>query len=106
VSQRDLLAQEYIFFHMNKQSGISRRQVIRGLGTGLVAAAAPRVFAVEGESQQESTLKAELQDPTTKYPKPPFNSQSQPWPGLASKMDPPRIMVRRVIRGWRRVRPG
>jgi NAD(P)-dependent dehydrogenase (short-subunit alcohol dehydrogenase family) len=27
-------------------------------------------------------------DPTTKYPKPPYPSQSQPWPGLASKMDP------------------
>jgi NAD(P)-dependent dehydrogenase (short-subunit alcohol dehydrogenase family) len=32
--------------------------------------------------------KASLHDPTTKYPKPPFNGQSQPWPGLASKMDP------------------
>src|SRR5258707_14396271 len=30
----------------------------------------------------------ELKDPTTKYPKPPFNGQSQPWPGLAGKMDP------------------
>lgn len=30
-----------------------------------------------------------LQDPTTKYPKPPFKRQSQPWPGLAGKMDPP-----------------
>jgi NAD(P)-dependent dehydrogenase (short-subunit alcohol dehydrogenase family) len=29
-----------------------------------------------------------LQDPTTKYPKPPFKSQLQPWPGLASKMEP------------------
>ncbi|MDQ6624177.1 MAG: NAD(P)-dependent oxidoreductase, partial [Verrucomicrobiota bacterium] len=29
-----------------------------------------------------------LQDPTTKYPKPPFKGQEQPWPGLASKMDP------------------
>ena len=29
-----------------------------------------------------------LQDPTTKYPKPPFKSQAQPWPGLASKMEP------------------
>src|SRR3954451_12611424 len=29
-----------------------------------------------------------LEDPTTKYPKPPFKSQSQPWPGLAGKMDP------------------
>ena len=27
-------------------------------------------------------------DPTTKYPKPPFGRQSQPWPGLAGKMDP------------------
>ncbi len=29
-----------------------------------------------------------LQDPTTKYPKPPFKEQKQPWPGLASKMEP------------------
>ncbi|WP_246701557.1 SDR family oxidoreductase [Rhodopseudomonas sp. BR0G17] len=31
---------------------------------------------------------APLQDPTSKYPKPPFERQSQPWPGLASKMNP------------------
>lgn len=29
-----------------------------------------------------------LEDPKTKYPKPPFKEQQQPWPGLASKMDP------------------
>jgi NAD(P)-dependent dehydrogenase (short-subunit alcohol dehydrogenase family) len=29
-----------------------------------------------------------LVDPTTKFPKPPFEGQSQPWPGLASKMIP------------------
>ena len=29
-----------------------------------------------------------LADPTSNYPKPPFKEQSQPWPGLASKMDP------------------
>jgi NAD(P)-dependent dehydrogenase (short-subunit alcohol dehydrogenase family) len=29
-----------------------------------------------------------LQDPTRKYPQPPFKGQEQPWPGLASKMDP------------------
>src|SRR5689334_124366 len=29
-----------------------------------------------------------IEDPTTKYPAPPFKGQSQPWPGLASKMDP------------------
>jgi NAD(P)-dependent dehydrogenase (short-subunit alcohol dehydrogenase family) len=30
----------------------------------------------------------QLVDPTQKYPKPPFDKQSQPWPGLASKMSP------------------
>jgi NAD(P)-dependent dehydrogenase (short-subunit alcohol dehydrogenase family) len=29
-----------------------------------------------------------LENPTTKYPQPPYKRQSQPWPGLASKMDP------------------
>jgi len=29
-----------------------------------------------------------LQDPTSKYPRPPFSAQSQPWPGLASQMTP------------------
>src|ERR1700758_4394385 len=31
----------------------------------------------------------ELRNPRDKYPKPPYKKQSQPWPGLASKMDPP-----------------
>jgi NAD(P)-dependent dehydrogenase (short-subunit alcohol dehydrogenase family) len=29
-----------------------------------------------------------LEDPKAKYPKPPFKEQSQPWPGLVSKMEP------------------
>lgn len=31
---------------------------------------------------------AVLQDPRSKFPKPPFKKQKQPWPGLASKMEP------------------
>jgi len=31
----------------------------------------------------------ELRNPRDKYPKPPYKKQSQPWPGLAGKMDPP-----------------
>ena len=31
---------------------------------------------------------SELKDPTTRYPKPPYKKQSQPWPGLAGKMEP------------------
>jgi NAD(P)-dependent dehydrogenase (short-subunit alcohol dehydrogenase family) len=30
-----------------------------------------------------------MENPTTKYPRPPFKKQEQPWPGLASKMEPP-----------------
>lgn len=29
-----------------------------------------------------------MENPTTKYPKPPFEKQTQPFPGLASKMNP------------------
>ena len=73
---------------MNEQGRISRRQVISGIGTGLVAVATSPLFAAERTSQQESPLRGRLQDPATKYPKPPFNGQLQPWPGLAGKMEP------------------
>ncbi|MGI8637916.1 MAG: SDR family oxidoreductase [Segetibacter sp.] len=66
---------------------ISIPQVI-GLGAGLAAAVAtPTVFAhraLNGEMPDTE----QLVDPTTKYPKPPFNEQSQPWPGLAGQMNP------------------
>lgn len=39
-------------------------------------------------TKNEPIENTDLEDPTTKYPKPPFKGQSQPWPGLASKMDP------------------
>src|SRR6201996_9869635 len=39
--------------------------------------------------RDQETKNQELRNPRDKYPKPPFKKQSQPWPGLASKMDPP-----------------
>jgi hypothetical protein len=39
------------------------------------------------KEKQEMTIQ-EIENPTDKYPKPPYKKQSQPWPGLASKMDP------------------
>ncbi|WP_394330477.1 SDR family oxidoreductase [Spirosoma radiotolerans] len=69
---------------------ISRRQVIGGISSGLAATvvAAP-VFATSSPGEAPNTVApAALVDPTTKYPKPPFKAQPQPWPGLASKMDP------------------
>ncbi|CAN5425147.1 SDR family oxidoreductase [soil metagenome] len=39
-------------------------------------------------AKAKSSAPIKLEDPTTKYPQPPFKGQSQPWPGLAGKMDP------------------
>jgi NAD(P)-dependent dehydrogenase (short-subunit alcohol dehydrogenase family) len=36
----------------------------------------------------ETNQQPGLEDPRHKYPKPPFKGQSQPWPGLAWKMEP------------------
>lgn len=74
---------------MIKENQLSRRQLIGGIGSGLAATVlAPAVLANSESQVAESAAPAPLVDPTTKYPKPPFKPQPQPWPGLASKMDP------------------
>jgi len=67
---------------------ITRRAVIGGLGASLAAVAVSPVFGGTGISGATSFASLKLEDPTTKYPKPPFSVQSQPWPGLVSKMEP------------------
>ncbi len=62
---------------------VSRRTLVGGAGLGLVTAAS--TAAAQATPQLTA---APFQDPTTKYPRPPFQRQSQPWPGLAGKMDP------------------
>lgn len=74
---------------MNKENQLSRRQVIGGIGSGLAATViTPPVFAEAQGQVTDTAAPAPLADPTTKYPRPPFKAQPQPWPGLASKMDP------------------
>jgi NAD(P)-dependent dehydrogenase (short-subunit alcohol dehydrogenase family) len=70
----------------------SRRLVVGGLATGLVAAVnAPA--AAQTQPAAAGTRPAVApplpQNPVTKYPKPPFQKQQQEWPGLAGKMNPP-----------------
>ncbi len=72
---------------MNDGNKVSRRQVVAGLGTALAAAAVSPVFAAGKSTKQNMNTKA-LENPVTKFPAPPFEGQSQPWPGLASKMNP------------------
>ncbi len=67
-------------------SSISRRTVIGGVGAGLAAASVAGTALAQGASGDMAAQP--LQDPTTKYPRPPYPGQSQPWPGLAGKMDP------------------
>ncbi len=71
---------------MKENQQLSRRQVIGGLGTGLATVVAAPVFALPGEPRLAAP--PPLENPTTKYPKPPFQTPMQPWPGLASKMIP------------------
>lgn len=72
----------------NEENKMTRRKVIGGLGAGLAGLAVSPILSAEGAPRRENAEPLKLQDPTTKYPQPPFKAQSQPWPGLASQMDP------------------
>ncbi len=73
---------------MNENNVVTRRRVITGLGVGLTSLVASPVFASAVQASGGSEIAKNLEDPTTKYPKPPFKEQEQPWPGLAGKMEP------------------
>jgi NAD(P)-dependent dehydrogenase (short-subunit alcohol dehydrogenase family) len=62
-------------------STISRRTVVGAASAGLAA-------AVTTGAQAQGQASAPMVDPASKYPAPPFPSQSQPWPGLAGRMEP------------------
>ncbi|SDB36884.1 SDR family oxidoreductase [Belnapia rosea] len=68
---------------MNDDTPLSRRQAVGGTGLGLAVAATSSA----ARAQSEPTAQP-MTDPTSRYPKPPFQKQSQPWPGLASRMTP------------------
>jgi len=65
-------------------AGISRRAVVGGAAVGLAASAA----AASAQQAPGARPDVPLSDPTTRFPRPPFAKQSQPFPGLASKMTP------------------
>ncbi len=56
----------------------------------LAGTAAGLALATAGVAQAQTATPAAipLQSPLDKYPRPPFQKQSQPWPGLASAMNP------------------
>ena len=68
----------------SSRNNISRRQLVSTLGAGIAVAG----ISSSAQAQAGSTAQP-VSDPTSKYPKPPYTSPFQPWPGLASKMTPP-----------------
>lgn len=66
------------------QSSHSRRDAV-GAGAAMTAASSTSASA-KGDHARSAEV---LTDPVGHYPKPPFKKQSQPWPGLASQMNPP-----------------
>lgn len=73
---------------MDGKNNMNRRQALGGLGVGVASLVAAPVFAGNTDRNNFNDLPGGLEDPLNKYPKPPFKVQEQPWPGLASKMDP------------------
>ena len=71
---------------MSEEHAMNRRKALGSIGAVLATVAVTPVLA-KGETPSLLVPKA-LEDPTKKYPKPPFKRQLQPWPGLAGKMDP------------------
>ncbi|MDA9463450.1 dehydrogenase [Bradyrhizobium sp. CCBAU 53415] len=69
--------------HEGKTS-ISRRHIVRAASATLAAAS----LATSTPKGNTDMAEQNLVDPVTRYPKPPFRKQSQPWPGLAGKMEP------------------
>lgn len=63
-------------------SELTRRSMLAA-ATALAAASSFPAFALAQMKEKNP-----MQDPTSKYPKPPFEKQSQSFPGLASKMTP------------------
>ncbi len=72
---------------MPPETPYSRRQMMSGVTIGAAAAAAA-VAASPVAAQPVGQSKGGMQDPRTKYPQPPFPVQSQPFPGLAGRMNP------------------
>ena len=76
---------------MSMDAKVSRRDVMAKLGAGIagVAVGAGARAEAQTDNAAKGNTTAPFVDPTTKYPKPPYDTTQQPWPGLASKMMPP-----------------
>jgi hypothetical protein len=68
--------------------GMSRRQAMGWVGASVAAASVSAIAQTGKAGNMPAAAAKPLEDPRTKYPKPPFKKQGQPWPGLPRDMDP------------------
>ena len=71
-----------------RRRSISLRRIVGGAIGATVAAAGPAI-AQDDRHQAVRPKNSEhrMDDPVSKYPKPPFRKQTQPWLGLVRDMD-------------------
>lgn len=72
---------------MDIKKTVTRRSALTGMGA-VIATAAFNPIMANGFQAEEYSASTGPENPNTKYPRPPFKEQKQPWPGLVSKMDP------------------
>jgi len=74
----------------HQEQGLVRRQVVGGVGLGAAMAATGPALAQPTQQRLSTGERGgqSMEDPQSKYPKPPFKRQTQTWPGLARDMDP------------------
>jgi NAD(P)-dependent dehydrogenase (short-subunit alcohol dehydrogenase family) len=77
----------------------SRRLLIGGMATGMIAALGKPAFAQAQATAGSSAEAPPLKNPVTEYPRPPFPAQHQDWPGLQSRMEPRPDSGERSYRG-------
>jgi NAD(P)-dependent dehydrogenase (short-subunit alcohol dehydrogenase family) len=77
------------------QTRVTRRAIVGGATAALAAAASAGAAQAQTKTTAQTTAAAgagggapKINDPRSAYPKPPFPSQTQPFPGLAAKMTP------------------
>ncbi len=70
---------------MEKPVKMDRRKALGTIGTSVLALGLVGGWQPAKAQQAGNAI---LQNPNEKYPRPPFQKQIQPWPGLSSKMNP------------------
>ena len=66
---------------------VSRRVTFAGVGLAITMTGKWQAIA-QPAKPEEQLVTEKMLDPRSRFPSPPFRSQTQPWPGLARNMDP------------------